>query len=80
VNAAVEARPLAFNGESGRWCIGDHDLHCGEAFWLWPDATYSGGPICVRIEHSTSQPGGWYLISPFGLLGMSTRPASLEAP
>lgn len=64
---------MRFDKETGRWCIGDHELHCGDCFDIFSD-NESAPPVEVRIEHCS---GGWYLISPYGVLQPSTRRASL---
>ena len=71
----MSASSLYFNDGSGRWCVGERELHCGDGFKLFPDR--DGLPaIDVRIEHSQSI-GGWYLITPYGLTQLSKRKALL---
>lgn len=69
----TEASNLRYDHESGRWCIGDHDLHCGDCFDLYADRK-DLPPIPVRIEHASA---GWYVITPYGITQLSTRRASL---
>lgn len=66
---------MVWNEQAGRWQIGDYELHCGDCFTLYPDRS-DLPPIDVRIEHSNSQ-GGWYLITPYGLIRPSKRQARL---
>jgi len=65
---------LAYDENSRRWCIGSHELHCGDCFELFSDRKDNPKPIPVRIEHCSS---GWYLISEFGTLQLSRRAARI---
>jgi hypothetical protein len=62
---------LRLDEQSNRWCIGEHELHCGDCFKLYPD-TAGLPPIVVRIEHSSQ---GWYLLTPYGPTQLSYRKA-----
>ena len=59
---------------SGRWSIGEHELHCGDCFELFSDRKDNLKPISVRIEHCSA---GWYFISEFGILQPSKRMARI---
>lgn len=63
---------MIFDESSGRWKIGDRELHCGDCFRLFPDRN-DLPPIDVRIEHNSD---GWYLLSPYGPILPSKRKAS----
>jgi hypothetical protein len=58
------ATKLVFDHDSGRYLIGERELHCGDTFQI------RRGEACwmdVRIEHSSR---GWYLVGlPPGLDG-----------
>lgn len=68
-----QLRSLRFDNQSGRWCIGERELHCGDCFELYPDCN-GLPPIPVRIEHASA---GWYLITPYGITQLSQRKAEL---
>lgn len=46
---------LGFCSVSGRFTIGDYELHCGDCFQI----RYNGDWRDVRIEHCGK---GWYLV------------------
>jgi len=62
---------LRYDNPSGRWCIGENELHCGDCFDICAD-TDTLPSIPVRIEMAAS---GWCLISPYGVLQLSNRRA-----
>lgn len=64
---------LMFDNDTGRWCIGKRELHCGDCFELFAD-TDTLPPVQVRIEHCSA---GWYLLTPYGLTQLSNRRAKL---
>lgn len=64
---------LVFDASSGRWTIGDRELHCGDCFHLFTDK--QGAPIPVRIEHGSN---GWCLISDYGFIQPSGRLAEVN--
>jgi len=54
-------KTLQFAFDSGRYAIGDRELHCGDCFQIKLDGKWRD----VRIEHSSRiKPphSGWYLI------------------
>lgn len=65
---------LLYDAQSGRWSVGDVDLHCGDCFWVCADSP-SLPRVRVRIENNGA---GWYLVSPYGLLSVSVRDAALS--
>jgi hypothetical protein len=65
---------LHLNTDTGRWEIGEYELHCGDCFELFSDKRDKPEPIPVRIEHCSA---GWYLISEFGILQVSKRLARI---
>jgi len=53
-------RRFWFNWDSGRYAIGEIDLHCGNCFKILTNPTPGAEAwIHLRIEHSNSA-GGWY--------------------
>ena len=48
--------PFRFDGRSGRWTIGEHELHCGDCFQLQAAGKWHD----VRIELTGAD--GWYLV------------------
>lgn len=50
---------ISYNVETERFCIGDHELHCGEEFYIkclgqWLKAR-------IELDRSTDLLGHWYL-------------------
>ncbi len=71
--ASTETDGQMMHFDGSRWCIGDHEMHCGEVFYLYPDRK-DLPQIEVRIEHCNA---GWYLITPYGITQLSKRRAKL---
>ncbi len=47
--------PFTYNPASGRWAIGERELHCGDCFQLWTGQKWED----TRIEMSRDH---WYLV------------------
>lgn len=71
--ASKESFRLTYDHESGRWCIGRRELHCGDCFDLYADDP-ALPPIPVRIEMADNK---WYLDTPYGFMQPSGRRVSL---
>ena len=56
----MNTQTFFYDCNSERYCVGSHQLHCGDCFILYAPA----GRKEVRIEHSRSC-GGWYLVGAF---------------
>lgn len=65
---------LEYDVESGRWVLGDCELHCGDRFVLF--GCEGNEPIVVVIEMTRD---GWYLITPYGTMPVAPRRAALLA-
>lgn len=55
MSKAMNEGRFLFNASAGRFCIGKHDLHCGECFELFHNGEWKS----VRIEMADF---GWYLV------------------
>jgi hypothetical protein len=51
----VDNERLRFDGPSGRYCLGEHALHCGTCIQV----LLCGKWLHTRIEHGSN---GWYLV------------------